>query len=149
MGKILGIFVTLYLVARITRASLNADLRWVDVLGVSSLAGVGFAVSLLSGELAFGIGSERGEHLRVGVLAGSFLGAVTAAAILRVHNCAYRALAQSEKRDSNFDEIPTYTTLTTHHAVSDAGPAQTVRRARSSLKRSESRCKLWTTPTSA
>ena len=61
---------------------------------------------MLIGELAFGIGSERDEHVKVGVVAGSLLAAVTAATILRVRNRAYRALAQSEEGDSDTEEIP-------------------------------------------
>ncbi|MHA6781792.1 Na+/H+ antiporter NhaA [Pseudonocardia saturnea] len=40
---------------------LDPDLQWVDVLGVAVLAGIGFTVSLLVGELAYGAGSVRDE----------------------------------------------------------------------------------------
>lgn len=106
VGKIVGILATSYLVARFTRATLNADLRWVDVLGVAALAGIGFTVSLLIGELAYGVGSERDEHVKVGVLAGSVLAAVTSAAILAARNRAYRALAATEELDSDHDGVP-------------------------------------------
>ena len=106
VGKIVGIVATSYLVARFTRATLNAGLRWVDVFGVAALAGIGFTVSLLIGELAYGVGSERDEHVKVGVLAGSVLAAVTAAVILSVRNRAYRALAAAEELDSDHDGVP-------------------------------------------
>ena len=48
--------------------------RWLDVLGLSVLAGIGFTVSLLIGELAFGAGSAADDHVKVGVLAGSAAG---------------------------------------------------------------------------
>ena len=58
IGKPLGILVTTYLLAKFTHASLDDELAWRDVLGVSLLAGIGFTVSLLIGELAFGYGTR-------------------------------------------------------------------------------------------
>ncbi|MEY9487229.1 NhaA family Na+:H+ antiporter [Streptomyces calvus] len=52
-GKTLGIFGGTWLTARFTRASLSDDLEWADVFAVATLAGIGFTVSLLIGELAF------------------------------------------------------------------------------------------------
>ena len=52
---------------------LDAGLAWIDVVGLAVLAGIGFTVSLLIGELAFGIGSDRDDHVKVaraGRLAG-------------------------------------------------------------------------------
>jgi NhaA family Na+:H+ antiporter len=68
VGKTIGVFGTTRLVAAATRASLDASLRWIDVLGVSLLAGVGFTVSLLIGDLAFGADPARQEVVKVGVL---------------------------------------------------------------------------------
>ena len=55
-GKVVGVFGTTWLLARFTRAELDEDLAWSDLLGVALLAGIGFTVSLLIGELAFGAG---------------------------------------------------------------------------------------------
>ena len=96
VGKTVGIFGATYLMARFTRASLDRDLRWVDVLGLSMLAGVGFTVSLLIGELAFGADSARDDHVKIGVLTGSVLAALLAAALLRTRNRAYRRAAEEE-----------------------------------------------------
>ena len=62
VGKPLGVFVTTFLLAKFTHASLDDDLAWRDVLGVSLLAGIGFTVSLLIGELAFGYGTATGRR---------------------------------------------------------------------------------------
>ena len=70
------------------------------------LAGIGFTVSLLIGELAYGIGSERDEHVKVGVLVGSLLAALIAAVILRLRNRTYRRLCAEEERDSDADGTP-------------------------------------------
>jgi Na+:H+ antiporter, NhaA family len=106
VGKTVGIFGSSYLVARFTRASLAADLRWVDVLGLSVLAGIGFTVSLLIGDLAYGAGSVRDSHVKVGVLCGSLLAALLAAAFLRGRNRTYRRLCEAEELDSDEDGTP-------------------------------------------
>src|SRR3712207_9413831 len=40
VGKTVGVFASTWLVARFTRARLDADLRWVDVMALSVLAGI-------------------------------------------------------------------------------------------------------------
>jgi NhaA family Na+:H+ antiporter len=106
VGKTVGIFSSTYLVARFTRATLDDELRWVDVGGVSVLAGIGFTVSLLIGELAYGTGSVRDDHVKVGVLCGSLLAAVIAAVILRARNRIYRRLCEEEERDTGLNGTP-------------------------------------------
>jgi NhaA family Na+:H+ antiporter len=114
-GKTIGISGATYLMARFTKASLDDDLRWVDVAGVAVLGGIGFTVSLLIGELAFGAGSEGDEHVKVGVLVGSLLAALTAALILRLRNRTYRRICAEEERDSDTDGTPdVYETNTTN-----------------------------------
>jgi Na+:H+ antiporter, NhaA family len=106
VGKPLGVLAASYLVARFTRASLDPDLRWIDVTGLAMLAGIGFTVSLLIGELAFGIGSEREEQVKVGVLAGSLLAGGIATLILKARNRTYRRICAAEERDSDYDSTP-------------------------------------------
>ncbi|MDQ3824685.1 MAG: Na+/H+ antiporter NhaA, partial [Actinomycetota bacterium] len=96
-GKTLGIIAATYLTARFTRASLDEGLGWIDVVGVAILGGIGFTVSLLIGELAFGATSERNKDVKVAVLAGSLLAAGLAAAVLRLRNRAYRHLQQADR----------------------------------------------------
>ena len=92
-GKMAGVLGAAYGVARFTGATLDDELSWVDVLGLALLAGIGFTVSLLIGELAFGAGSVRDEHVKVGVLTGSLVAAVLAAIVLRGRNRVYRRAA--------------------------------------------------------
>jgi Na+:H+ antiporter, NhaA family len=106
IGKAIGIFGTTYLVSRFTRATLDAGLKWLDVFGVAMLAGIGFTVSLLIGDLAFGEGTQRDDHVKVGVLTGSIVAASLAAVILRSRNKAYRAIYEEETRDDDHDGIP-------------------------------------------
>ncbi len=105
VGKVVGIFGTTWLVARLTRARLDASLAWLDVLAVAALGGIGFTVSLLIGELAFD-SPLRAEHVKVGVLAGSLLAATLAGVLLRSRNRAYRRLEVAESVDSNADGVP-------------------------------------------
>jgi NhaA family Na+:H+ antiporter len=105
-GKPIGIMAATWLVARFTRARLSEGLAWVDVLGLSVLAGIGFTVSLLIGELAFGVGSDRYDHVKVAVLAGSLAAALIAAVILRLRNRVYRRLHEIETEDRDHDRVP-------------------------------------------
>ncbi|MCV7178876.1 Na+/H+ antiporter NhaA [Mycolicibacterium sphagni] len=105
-GKTLGVFGTTWTLAKLTRASLDSALRWIDVFGISMLAGIGFTVSLLIGELAYAPGSERLNVVKVAVLTGSLLAAVLAAVVLRLRNRHYRTVWQEENRDRDHDGVP-------------------------------------------
>jgi Na+:H+ antiporter, NhaA family len=106
VGKAVGVLGSTWLVQRFTRAQLAPGLSWWDVLGLALLAGIGFTVSLLIGELAFGAGSERDEHVKIGVLAGSLLSALLATVVLRVRNRHYRLLRAEEEVDDDHDGVP-------------------------------------------
>ncbi|MFB7941943.1 Na+/H+ antiporter NhaA [Streptomyces sp. NPDC056049] len=105
VGKILGIFLGTYLAARFTRAELNPDLAWADVLGLATLAGIGFTVALLIGELAFPDPAQA-EHVKAAVLIGSLTAAALAALLLRRRNRLYKQLYEAENRDDDGDGIP-------------------------------------------
>ena len=105
-GKAIGITGATWLVSRFTKAELDTDLRWPDVMGLSLLAGIGFTVSLLIGELAFGSGSLRDEHVKVGVLTGTLIAALLATAVLKPRDRVYRRIAEAEARDDDGDGIP-------------------------------------------
>jgi NhaA family Na+:H+ antiporter len=106
VGKTIGVFSATFLVSRFTRANLDDDLAWVDVFGLSVLAGIGFTVSLLIGELAYGIDSARDNHVKIAVLTGSLTAAVLATVVLRLRNRTYRHLCEAENADRNHDGIP-------------------------------------------
>ncbi len=106
VGKAVGITGATWLLARFTRAELDDELAWSDILGMALLAGIGFTVSLLIGDLAFGAGSEQADHVKVAVLAGSVLAAVLASVVLRSRNRAYRRISERESRDLDQDGVP-------------------------------------------
>lgn len=90
LGKLVGVLGGTYLAARWTRAVLSPDLAWSDVAAVSALAGVGFTVSLLIGDLAFAGDPARTATVKIGVLAGSLTAAALAAVLLRRRERHYR-----------------------------------------------------------
>ncbi|WP_086753615.1 Na+/H+ antiporter NhaA, partial [Streptomyces scabiei] len=106
VGKAVGIFAGTWLTARFTRASLSEDLSWPDVFAVSSLAGIGFTVSLLIGELAFEGDRMLTDSVKAAVLTGSLIAAVLATVLLKMRNAEYQALWAAEERDDDLDGIP-------------------------------------------
>jgi NhaA family Na+:H+ antiporter len=106
IGKPVGIMAATWLVARFTRAKLDDDLAWIDIFGLAVLAGIGFTVSLLIGELAFGVDSDRDAHVKVAVLAGSLAAALLATTVLRTRNRVYQKIHDAETVDRNADDIP-------------------------------------------
>ncbi|MEU9508887.1 Na+/H+ antiporter NhaA [Micromonospora sp. NPDC048170] len=106
LGKAIGIFGSTFLLARFTRAQLDEDITWSDLLGVALLAGIGFTVSLLIGELAFGPGSAADDNVKAAVLAGSVISALLATVVLVRRNSAYRRIAEAERVDADHDGVP-------------------------------------------
>ncbi|MDD7966333.1 Na+/H+ antiporter NhaA [Actinomycetospora lemnae] len=106
VGKVVGILGATWLVQRLTRAELSEDLAWSDVLGLSLLAGIGFTVSLLIGELAFGTGSAADDHVKIGVLTASLLAALLATIVLRYRNAVHRRIHERERVDLDHDDVP-------------------------------------------
>ena len=106
LGKPIGVLGTTYLLARFTHASLDEDLAWRDVLGVAMLAGIGFTVSLLIGELAFGPGSVATDDVKIAVVTGSVVAGLLASVVLVSRNAAYRRIHQWETLDADHDGVP-------------------------------------------
>ncbi|MFT7841582.1 Na+/H+ antiporter NhaA [Saccharothrix sp. BKS2] len=106
VGKVVGITAATWLVSRFTRARLDDDLAWIDVVGLAVLGGIGFTVSLLVGELAFGEGTAPYDDAKIGILLGSLLSALVATVILRARNRVYRRIHEEETRDDDRDGIP-------------------------------------------
>ncbi|MFB0833439.1 Na+/H+ antiporter NhaA [Arthrobacter halodurans] len=106
VGKPIGIVGTTWLLTKTTRVNLDPALRWVDLVGVALLAGIGFTVSLLIADLSFAPGGTTNDHAKVGILAASILAALLAAVILRARNKHYRMIEAEESVDADGDGIP-------------------------------------------
>ncbi|MGV0812812.1 Na+/H+ antiporter NhaA [Mycolicibacterium boenickei] len=106
IGKAVGVFGTTWVLSAVTQASLDSALRWIDVFGMALLAGIGFTVSLLIGDLAYGVGSDHDEHVKVAVLTGSVVAALLASVVLTMRNRHYRKICEQEARDDDRDGMP-------------------------------------------
>ncbi|MEU1597271.1 Na+/H+ antiporter NhaA [Streptomyces sp. NPDC005708] len=106
VGKTVGIFGGTWLAVRFTRATLSEGLAWADVFAVATLAGIGFTVSLLIGELAFAGDAVLTDEVKTAVLVGSLIAALCATVLLKIRNAKYRALCADEERDEDLDGIP-------------------------------------------
>ena len=106
VGKTVGVLGATWLVARFTRAQLAPEPELVDVLGLALLSGIGFTVSLLIGELAYGANSDDDDLVKIGVLAGSIAAALLAAVILRMRERHYRAIRDDEAGDDEVGDVP-------------------------------------------
>lgn len=87
IGKQIGIFGASWLTVKAGLAELPKGVNWLQVWGVSWLAGIGFTMSLFIGGLAFPIGHDAGhgateamEHT-ANMLAGAKIGTLTASVI--------------------------------------------------------------------
>jgi NhaA family Na+:H+ antiporter len=105
-GKTIGIFGGTWLATRFTKAELNKDLAWADVFAVASLAGIGFTVSLLIGELAFAGDEDMINEIKAAVLLGSLAAAVFSGVLLRLRVRKYRTLYEAEELDEDEDGVP-------------------------------------------
>lgn len=92
VGKPIGIVGTTFLLSHLPAFEMDDTLSWPDMIGIGFVAGVGFTVSLLVGELAFGAASEADEHVKIGVLVGSLISALVGGAMLAVRNRRAKAL---------------------------------------------------------
>lgn len=94
VGKAVGIAGAAVLTAALTRAELDTSLKWVDVVALALLGGIGFTVALFIGDLAFG-DPVRQQHVKMGVLIGTLTAAMLAAVLLTIRDRAYARDADS------------------------------------------------------
>jgi NhaA family Na+:H+ antiporter len=80
-GKLGGVLGTVALLVKSGLAQLPARATWSQMTGVSLLCGIGFTMSLFIGLLAFADASSQ-DHVKIGILAGSFASGVAGAAVL-------------------------------------------------------------------
>src|SRR5699024_5227265 len=83
-----------YLVTTLTKATKDPSLTWIDMLGMSAVAGIGFTVSLLVSELSFSMGDPMYDWAKVGVLTASLLAAILSAIILIPRNRIHKHAAE-------------------------------------------------------
>lgn len=82
IGKPLGIFLCVAIFRWLPAFRLDPSLRMLDITALGGLAGIGFTVSLLIGELAFRGDETHIDHAHLGVLVGSLAAAVVGGALV-------------------------------------------------------------------
>ena len=97
LGKQLGVFGFAWLAVRAGIAHLPAGVSWLQIYGLSLLAGVGFTMSLFIGTLAFA-DPEHAAQVRLGVLGGSLLSAVLGYIVLYNASAARTVAARQPQR---------------------------------------------------
>ncbi len=95
-GKAFGVLGGAYLTARFTHARLSPELSWADILAVAALSGIGFTVSLLISDLAFGPASDLAGTAKTAVVLASLLAGLLASVLLALRNKHYRELRAVE-----------------------------------------------------
>ena len=91
VGKPLGIVGGSWLITTLTKARLDESITWRHLCGVGILAGIGFTVSLLIAELAYGQ-TNLIEQAKVGVLLASVVATVAATAFFGLRRRAAATL---------------------------------------------------------
>lgn len=82
LGKPLGVFGAIALICGLKIARRPMGTKWVELLGMSLLTGVGFTMSLFIGVLAFPLGGMEQGQVRAGVIAGSLLSTLAGMGVL-------------------------------------------------------------------
>lgn len=82
LGKQIGVFLTTWLAVKLDWADCPENASWTQVYGVSLLCGIGFTMSLFIGLLAFPTSETLQSEVKIGVLMGSLLSALTGTLVL-------------------------------------------------------------------
>jgi NhaA family Na+:H+ antiporter len=82
LGKLIGIFGVSAIVIKLGLARLPVGSGWTSLLGIASLCGIGFTMSLFIGGLAFEEAEQHMQAVRLGVLGGSLIAGVLGASLL-------------------------------------------------------------------
>ncbi|MDE2488809.1 MAG: Na+/H+ antiporter NhaA [Alphaproteobacteria bacterium] len=82
IGKPLGVFGATFLLVTFKAARKPLGARWIELLGVAMITGVGFTLSLFIGALAFPLGESVQGQLRAGVILGSLIAGAAGMGVL-------------------------------------------------------------------
>ncbi|KQR77624.1 Na+/H+ antiporter NhaA [Rhizobium sp. Leaf341] len=83
LGKLIGVLGTAAALVKLNIADLPAQASWGQMTGVALLCGIGFTMSLFIGLLAFNDPTVQ-DHLKIGILIGSFTAGALGAVFLGV-----------------------------------------------------------------
>ena len=104
IGKQVGIMSFVWVSVKLGISRLPDGCTWLQVYGVSLLAGIGFTMSLFIGTLAFS-DPEHAAAVRIGVLTGSTLSGILGYLVLRIALNRASSQGKKEKQESGTAEI--------------------------------------------
>ena len=82
VGKLTGLLAGTWLALKLPAATFVGGVRWGQVTGVASVAGIGFTIALFITDLAFEDPALR-QQAKIGILSGSALAALLALGVFR------------------------------------------------------------------
>ncbi len=82
VGKVVGIFLFTFLSIKFGLASMPKNIKWIHILGIGFLGGIGFTMSLFIANLAFRVGANL-DPAKLGILVGSLIAGAIGYIILR------------------------------------------------------------------
>ena len=100
-GKPIGILLATVLLVKLTGANLDPTVKWLDLFAVAVVAGVGFTVSLLIGELSFDPTDLHSEHVKAAILIVSLTSAALGGILL-----TWRSRVHMRFQAANLEPVP-------------------------------------------
>jgi NhaA family Na+:H+ antiporter len=88
VGKPLGIFLASWLAVKSGMAVLPRDVRWMPLLGVVCLGGVGFTMSIFIDTLAFAGNKTIIDDAKIAILVASGCAALIGYTVINIHRAA-------------------------------------------------------------
>lgn len=82
IGKLVGVLGSVALAVRLGIADLPAQASWRHMVGVALICGIGFTMSLFIGLLAFADNPVLQDEVKLGILAGSVIAALSGTVVL-------------------------------------------------------------------
>jgi len=76
LGKPIGITLFTWISTRLGLASLPGDVRWIQILGIGFLGGIGFTMSIFIDNLAFAANPYNVEIAKIGILFSSLIAGI-------------------------------------------------------------------------
>lgn len=98
VGKLIGITLAGWIAQKLFGRDQKSLLPMGDLLAAGALGGIGFTVSLLLGDLAFG-GSEVAAEVTIAVLAGSMISMLLSGVLVTLRARHYRRLQRTASRE--------------------------------------------------
>ena len=105
VGKLVGISVATWIAVRLGIGKLPTATGWTQVVGLASLAGIGFTVSMFVTELAFETNMAMADSAKVGIFIGSGLAGIIGYTLLRRAKSPQDVVSEKLEADDTADPV--------------------------------------------